>query len=132
MASSISTTEYTEFDILGRVKAHKQTTDGTAHTTGYAYNLAGAMVEQTYPSGRKVKTILDNNGDLEIVQSAKCMDAVRGTDADCTSQGGVWNYAQHFSFNAAGAVTSMQLGNGRWELTRFNSRRQPVRKGGGG
>ncbi|MBA2380018.1 MAG: hypothetical protein H0V76_10650 [Blastocatellia bacterium] len=44
----------------------------------------GALIEQTYPSGRKVKNVIDNNGDLEIVQSAKCMDAVRGTDAGCT------------------------------------------------
>ncbi len=105
---------------------HKQTTDGADYVTDYTYNLSGALIEQTYPSGRKVKNVIDNNGDLEIVQSAKCMDAVRGTDADCTSQAGMWNYAHHFSFNAAGAVTSMQLGNGRWESTQFNSRLQPT------
>ncbi len=31
-----------------------------------------------------------------------------------------------FTYNAAGAVTSMQLGNGRWESTQFNSRLQPT------
>ena len=39
---------------------------------------------------------------------------------------GYWNYAQHFTYNAAGAVTSMQLGNNRWESTIFNSRLQPT------
>jgi YD repeat-containing protein len=61
------TTEYTSFDILGRVTGHKQTTDGQDYTTAYVYNLSGALVEQTYPSGRVVKNVLDNKGDLEIV-----------------------------------------------------------------
>jgi len=38
----------------------------------------------------------------------------------------VWNYAQHFTYNAAGAVTAMQLGNSRWESNAFNSRMQPT------
>jgi len=69
------------------------------------------------PSGRVVKNVLDNNGDLEIVQSKK------------TSSAGYWNYANNFTYNAAGAVTSMQLGNGHWESTAFNSRLQPTQIG---
>ena len=84
------------------------------------------MVEQRYPSGRVVKNVLDNNGDLSMVQSARCMDAAAGTDADCTAQAGLWNYAKNLTYNPAGAVTSMQLGNGRWESTVFNSRLQPI------
>jgi YD repeat-containing protein len=102
VASSVSTTEYTEFDILGRVKAHKQTTDGQSYTTGYTYNLAGALIEQKYPSGRVVKNVLDANGDLSMVQSKK------------NAAAGYWNYAENLTFNPAGAVTSMQLGNGKW------------------
>jgi hypothetical protein len=34
--------------------------------------------------------------------------------------------ANNFTYNAAGAVSSMQLGNGRWESTQFNSRLQPT------
>ena len=112
--SSVSTTEYTGFDILGRVTGHKQTTDGEEYSTGYVYNLSGAMVEQTYPSGRVVKNVIDGNGDLSIVQSRK------------NASHGYWNYANSFTYNAAGAVTSMQLGNGRWESTQFNSRLQPT------
>jgi hypothetical protein len=96
------------------VTGHKQTTDGQEYATGYVYNLSGALVEQTYPSGRVVKNVIDGNGDLVIVQSKK------------NSSAGYWNYAQNFTYNAAGAVTSMQLGNGRWESTQFNSRLQPM------
>ncbi|PYS98626.1 MAG: hypothetical protein DMF63_15225 [Acidobacteria bacterium] len=113
--SSVSTTEYASFDILGRVTASKQTTDGQDYVNGYAYNLSGALIEQTYPSGRVVKNILDGNGDLSVVQSKK------------NSSSGYWNYANSFTYNSAGAVTSMQLGNGRWESTTFNSRLQPTK-----
>ena len=115
--SSVSTTEYTSFDILGRVTESKQTTDGGAtggYTSGYAYNLSGALIEQQYPSGRKVQNTLDQNGDLEMVRSRK------------NANSGYWAYANNFSYNAAGAVTGMQLGNGRWESTTFNSRLQPT------
>ena len=58
--------------------------------------------------------MLDNDGDLSIVQSKK------------NQASGYWNYADNFTYTAAGAVSSMQLGNGRWESTRFNSRLQPT------
>ncbi|MDM7920919.1 MAG: hypothetical protein QUS14_01355, partial [Pyrinomonadaceae bacterium] len=83
--------------------------------------------EQRYPSGRVVKNVLDDNGDLSLVQSARCLDSTPGTNAGCAAQAGLWNYARHFTYNAAGAVTSMQLGNGRWESTVFNSRLQPAK-----
>jgi len=107
-------TGLTSFDILGRVTGHKQTTDGTAYTTGYVYNLAGALVKETYPSGRVVKNVLDNSGDLSIVEGRK------------NASSGFWHYADAFTYNAAGAVTAMQLGNGHWEWTTFNSRLQPT------
>ncbi len=96
------------------MKGHRQTTDGVGYETEYAYNLSGAMVEQRYPSGRVVKNVLDNNGDLSLVQSKK------------NSAYGFFTYANSFTYNPAGAVTSMQLGNGRWESTQFNSRLQPT------
>jgi YD repeat-containing protein len=119
--SNVSTTEFTGFDILGRVTASKQTTDGVTYGNGstdslmtYTYNLGGALIEQQYPSGRKVKNVLDSSGDLTLVQSSK------------DTNSGYWNYASSFTYNPAGAVTSMQLGNGRWESTTFNSRLQPT------
>ncbi len=77
--------------------------------------------------GPVVKDLLDDNGDLSMVQSARCLDPTPGTNAACSAQAGLWNYARHFTYNAAGAVPSMQLGNGRWESTAFNSRLQPTR-----
>lgn len=78
----------------------------------YAYNLSGALIEQKYPSGRVVKNTFDNEGDLAQVQSQRDQNA------------GLVAYAKHFSYTAAGAVSSMQLGNGAWESTVFNSRLQ--------
>ena len=52
--------------------AAKQTTAGgdpNGYLTGYTYNLSGALIEETYPSGRKVKNVLDNDGELSLVQS---------------------------------------------------------------
>ncbi len=93
---------------------HKQTTDGVEYPTAYTYNLSGALMEETYPSTRKVKNVLNANGELSMVQSKKNSDS------------GYWSYANSFTNSAAGAVTSMQLGNGHWESTTFNSRLQPT------
>lgn len=122
VSSSLSETSYTAFDIMGRVTASQQKTpiDGetistaTVRQMSYVYNLSGALIEETYPSTRVVKNVLDNDGDLSIVQSKK------------NSNYGFWNYADNFTYTAAGALSSMQLGNGRWESTQFNSRLQPT------
>lgn len=123
----VATTEYTAFDILGRVTKSKQTMDGVTYGTGgtindptrdyemtYSYNLTGALIEQQYPSGRKVQNTLDATGDLEMVKSRK------------NASSGYWAYANNFTYNAVGAMTSVQLGNGTWESTVFNSRLQPT------
>jgi RHS repeat-associated protein len=101
------------------VTRSKQTTDGVVYGTDaapmtYTYNLSGAMIEQKYPSGRVVKNVLDNDGDLSIVQSKK------------NANSGFFNYAKNFTYTSAGAVSSMQIGNNRWESTQFNSRLQPT------
>lgn len=115
VSSSLSKTNYTAFDILGRITSSQQETDGTTYNPmTYTYNLSGAMLEQTYPSGRVVKTTLDTDGDLAQVESAK------------TQGGSLKVYASNFTYTAAGAVSSMRLGNGRFESTQFNSRLQPT------
>ncbi|MCW5956035.1 MAG: hypothetical protein KIT61_05580 [Pyrinomonadaceae bacterium] len=102
MESSVSTTEYTGFDILGRVTAHKQTTDGIDYTTGYAYNLSGALIEETYPSGRVVKNTLDADGGLALVQSKK------------TSSDFYRPYASNLVYNAARrGRCGLGMGSGR-------------------
>ena len=72
-----------------------------------------------------MKNVLDNDGELSLVQSARC-GVVNGVTATCSDPQGYFSYAKSFTYNAAGAVTSMQLGNGRWETTQFNSRLQPT------
>ncbi len=75
------------------------------------------LVEQKYPSGRVVRNEIDVNGDLAKVESKKNVgDFYRP-------------YASSFVYNAAGAVTSMRLGNGKFENTVFNSRLQPIQIG---
>lgn len=87
---------------MGRVLTSRQTTDGQHYDFQYAYNLAGMLVEQTYPSGRKVKNVFENAGELSMVHSRK------------SDNHGYWNYAKNFTYNPAGAVTSMQPGKVRF------------------
>jgi hypothetical protein len=76
--------------------------------------LRGALIEETYPSTRKVRNTLDARGGLAEVESRK------------NSASAYWSYANSFTYNAAGAVTAMRLGNGLWESTAFNARLQPT------
>lgn len=113
--NGFSKTENTQFDAIGRITRRKQTTDGTAYNEmEYVYNLSGDLIEETYPSGRRVKNTIDNAGQFLQVQSKK------------NAASGYWTYADSFTFTAAGAVSSMQLGNGHWESTSFNERLQPI------
>ncbi|MGB7068400.1 MAG: hypothetical protein WBD22_02810, partial [Pyrinomonadaceae bacterium] len=114
VASSVSETRYTDFDNLGRLLTHQQITDGQTYNTGNKYNLSGALIEETYPSGRVVKSVLDNDGELSRVQSRK------------NASQGLHTYAGHFEYDAAGAVTKRRLGNGKWESAKYNSRLQPT------
>jgi RHS repeat-associated protein len=113
--SAVSTTAFTAFDIQGRATASKQTTDGREFPMTYVYNLSGALIEQNYPSGRAVKNIFNSEGELSLVRSRK------------NAASGYWNYADSFTYHAGGGVAAMQLGNGRWESTQVNLRRQPNR-----
>ncbi len=116
VSSSVSTTEYTSFDIIGRVAGHKQTTNSTDYTTAYSYNLAGGLLTETYPSGRIVQNTLNAAGALSIVKTK-----VPG--------GKYFVRAANFVYNAAGAVQSLALGNNKYETTQFNSRLQPTQIG---
>jgi len=115
--SSVSKTNFTGFDVFGRALSHQQITDGQTYSTGYTYNLSGALIEETYPSGRVVKNTIDENGELEQVQSRK------------NSNYGYWQYAGSFSRDTSGNVTKMQLGNGRWETASYNNRSEVTQIG---
>jgi RHS repeat-associated protein len=114
VSSSVSETRYTSFDTLGRLKSNEQVIDGITYPMSYSYNLGGALVSQTYPSGRVVTNTFDNDGQLSNVSSKANLTATPRT------------YANSFIYTTHGAVSSMRLGNGRFESTVFNSRLQPT------
>lgn len=76
------------------------------------------MIEEEYPSGRKVKSEFDANGDLQKVWGTKNQ----------------FNqvFASNFQYTAAGGISALKLGNGRWETAKFNKRLQVTELGLGG
>jgi len=70
------------------------------------------VVEETYPSGRKVKNVFNNDGELAAVRSTK------------NSNYDYFNYADSFVYDSSGAATKMQLGNGKWEAYAYNNQQQ--------
>ena len=59
VGNASSTTNYTNFDVVGNILASSQVTAGQSNPFVYAYNLAGALTKETYPSGRLVTTGYD-------------------------------------------------------------------------
>jgi RHS repeat-associated protein len=106
VSSSISATQYTSFDNFGRTLTSEQITDGQTYTSKYKYNLSGALLEQTYPSGKVVRNFLESDGDLgKIVRNGKV-------------------YASDMSYTSAGILERIKLGNGLWESAKMNARQQ--------
>ncbi len=52
-------TFYTAYDPLGRVTANYEGAENQTYPFTYAYNLAGALISETYPSGRVITTGFD-------------------------------------------------------------------------
>jgi RHS repeat-associated protein len=59
VSNSKSTTNYLTYDELGRVSSSNQQTGGSTYTFNYKYDLAGALIYESYPSGREVTTAYD-------------------------------------------------------------------------
>ena len=120
VTSSVSETRYVEFDYLGRLTKSEQRTpfgtetvaQATPRVSLYEYNFSGALVKQTYPSGRVVQNEFEADGDLLRVFGKANAAATEKT------------YANSFSYTAAGGISQMRLGNGRWETAKFNERLQ--------
>ncbi|HEY7304654.1 MAG TPA: hypothetical protein VH601_11090, partial [Bryobacteraceae bacterium] len=62
-----STTNYTSFDVMGNVLGSNQVTASQTYSFAYAYNLAGALTSETYPSGREVTTGYDGANRVNAV-----------------------------------------------------------------
>ena len=116
VSSSVSETKYDSFDNVGKVLTNQQITDGNTYAFGYSYNLGGMLTEETYPSGRVVKNTIASDASLSKVETMP-------------SGGSYATRAESFAYTAAGAVSSMKLGNNRWESAQFNSRLQPTQLG---
>ena len=104
---------YSGYDQLGRVTSSYQQTDSQNYGFGYVYNLASQMTTETYPSGRAITTVYDVAGRASTINGQKTGEANK-------------TYASAFSYAAHGGIASMNLGNGLWEHTNFNSRLQPT------
>lgn len=121
VSSSVSATNYTGFDVMGKVTTATQVTDGQTYSMSYVYNLAGSQSSMTYPSGRVIETKYDAAGRMAGVKDqASGIYYAGASDSDTTNQ---MKYAPH------GAVAVMKLGNGLWEHTTFNNRLQPTQIG---
>ena len=116
ISNGVSETRYTSFDNYGRVLANQQITDNQIYNFAYKYDSVGNLTEETYPSMRVVKTLLDADGGLSAVSSK-------------IANGAFKTYASNFSYAASGAVKAMMLGNGRWETATLNERFQPTQIG---
>lgn len=112
VTSSVSETKYTQFDSFGRLTQSQQITDGTTYTSGYEYNFAGALIKETYPSGREVKIELEADGDLSRIYGKANSNAIEKT------------FANSFSYTPDGRIEKLRLGNGLWESAKFNNRLQ--------
>lgn len=118
VSSSVSSYTMTAYDALGRVTAGKQTVDGTDYTMSYEYNRAGAVVLQTYPSGKQIRNEYDGGGRVAGVKKEGTTFYYAGAAATDTT-----NSIKYSSF---GKIQTMKFGNGLWEQNSFNSRSQAV------
>lgn len=110
VSNSISTSRTTAFDVLGRQLIYQQITDGITYTSTYQYNLNGTLIQENYPSGRKIRNDFGIEGKL-----ARVFGEFNGQTK---------TYANSISCLPTGAIERMKLGNGLWETAKYNSRQQ--------
>lgn len=121
ISSSVSATNYTSYDPLGRLTAGNQVTDGQTYSMSYGYNRADNKTSVTYPSGRVISTEYDTAGRMAGVrdqQSGLYYAGAVGTDN-----------TNRMKYAAHGGVSVMKLGNNLWEHVDFNSRFQSTEIG---
>jgi RHS repeat-associated protein len=120
-SSSVSASNVTAYDVLGRVTAANQVTDGQTYSMSYSYNRAGAQTSFTYPSGRIISVEYDPASRMAGVrdqQSGLYYAGAAGSDS-----------TNRIKYSAHGGVSVVKLGNNLWEHTDFNSRLQSTEIG---
>ncbi len=110
VSSTVSATNYTAFDQLGRIKSSQQMTNGqTYNFPDYTYDFSGALVSETYPSLRVVKTQTDDLGRLSKVTSQNPNQFEK-------------TLISNLAYTSFGGVSQAKLGNGRWESMQFDGK----------
>ncbi len=112
--NTTSITNYTGFDVMGRVTASNQVTGGQTYAFNhYVYNLAGTLTSETYPSGRVVTTSYDGANRFAGVSGA-----LNGVTTPYVSNVSYWPHGAILGLNRANSLS----------LTAavYNSRLQPV------
>ena len=120
--NGVSTSLYMTFDNFGRLTRSQQITDGItygddAHPMTYTYNLSGALIQETYPSGRVVKNDFESDGDLSRIYGKATASSIEHT------------YASDFRYMPDGRISQLRLGSGLWEEAKFNTRLQVTELG---
>lgn len=96
VSSTVSTSNYTVFDALGRVKTASQVMGAQTYTMTYTYDLTGAITSMTYPSGNSVTNIYDTTGRLTTF---------KGTLGGTTLR----NYSTGIAYTSLGGMTQEKL-----------------------
>jgi len=109
--SYVSSTQFQSYDPLGRVTQSTQTTNGNNYTFYYAYNLAGALESETYPSARAIKTCYDSAGRALSV-------------AGTPSSGQTTTYASNVTYAPHSAIQQLSRGDNLTEIRSYNNRLQ--------
>jgi RHS repeat-associated protein len=114
VTSGVSTSAVISYDLRGQVTAYEQQmAGGSTYQMAYAYNKAGLLTQETYPSQKTVVTEYDDAGRIAGLKNGSSYYA-----------GAAPTHADRLAYAPNGAVKGMKLGNGLWEKTAFNSRLQ--------
>ncbi len=96
-----------DYDKMGREVKHRQSIGNQSYNLEYAYNLAGQLISEKYPSGKIVSMSYDANGRLSSL-------------ADQNR-----SYLSSLQYQQSGGIlSSMTLGNGTTQTFGFNERLQ--------
>ena len=112
VVSGVTTTKYVNYDQMGRVWASSQSITGDSPWPfSYTYNLAGALVTETYPSGFVATNSYDAAGRVT---------GVAGNNGT--------NYVPYVAYDPTGPVSGLTLGNGVIEAWTFGTlQKQPTK-----
>ena len=108
VSSSVSTTNYSAYDPLGRVTGSNRVTGSLTYNFGYTYNRAGSLTQESYPDGAQYLTQYDGANRI-------------------TATGGPYplSTVSHIAYAPHGAIQSYTLGNGVQRIFAYNARLQP-------